>query len=135
MSNFITAWIDHHEARLVHIRPEGVTESTVTADPLPHHKHPKGPEGSKEHPDDIKRFFSDVARELVGADQVLIVGPSNAKLEFASYIHDHAPALERCIVGIETVDHPTHGQLVAHALGYFRSSEPRSATWQKSSVA
>ncbi len=125
MSNFITAWIDHNEARLVHIRTEGVTETTVSADPLPHHKHPKGPEGAKDHPEDTKRFFADVTRALAGTDQVLLVGPSNAKLEFASYIHDRAPVLAKRIVGIATLDHPTRGQLVAHARRYFGSSEPR----------
>jgi hypothetical protein len=35
------------------------------------------------------------------------------------YVHKQAPALEAKIVGIETVDHPTDGQLVAHAKRYF----------------
>jgi hypothetical protein len=47
------------------------------------------------------------------------VGPSTAKLDFSRYLHKHDPALEARIVGIETVDHPSDGQLVAYARKYF----------------
>jgi hypothetical protein len=57
---------------------------------------------------------------LEGAEEVLVVGPSAAKLEFMRYVHKHDQATEAKIVGIETVDHPTDGQLVAYANQYFK---------------
>ena len=84
------------------------------------HKHPKGPEGVKERPNDAKRFFHDIAQALDGTDAVLVVGPSTAKLDFLRYLHEHDRALERKIVGIETADHPTDGQVVAYAKKYFK---------------
>jgi hypothetical protein len=38
-------------------------------------------------------------------------------------LHEHDRALERKIVGIETVDHPTDGQIIAYAKKYFRLGE------------
>ena len=47
------------------------------------------------------------------------LGPSTAKLQFLRYVHKQAEALEPKIVGIETVDHPPDGQLIAYAKHYF----------------
>jgi stalled ribosome rescue protein Dom34 len=116
-------WIDHREARVFHIHPDHVDESTIEAPKHDVYKHPKGPEGVKERPDDAKRFFHEVARSLKETDSVLLVGPSTAKLEFFRYLHEHDRAAERKIVGIETVDHPTDGQIIAYARKYFRLGE------------
>ena len=64
-----------------------------------------------------------MARELEGAERVLIVGPSTAKLQFVRHAHKHDPALEPRIVGVETVDHPTDRQLVAYSKRYFALDE------------
>ena len=124
MSRHAAVWIDHKEARVFAIHPENADETTVMA-PLHnvHHKHPPGPGGAKEHPEDAKRFFHEVGRALDGCEQVLVVGPGAAKLEFLRYVHKHEHALESKIVGIETVDHPTDRQLVAFARTYFKASD------------
>ena len=120
MSKHFAVWIDHKEARVFAIQPGKVDETTVTA-PLKniHHKHPKGEEGAQAHPNDAKRFFHDVGLALEGAEQILVVGPSTAKLQLVRYLREHNHLLEAKIVGVETVDHPTDGQLVAHAKKYF----------------
>lgn len=41
------------------------------------------------------------------------------------YLHDHAPATAGKVVAIETGDHPTDAQLVAHVLKHFRIPELR----------
>ena len=41
------------------------------------------------------------------------------------YLHDHAPATAGKVVAIETSDHPTDAQLVAHVLKHFRIPELR----------
>lgn len=118
-----TVWIDHKEARIFHLYPDRVMESTVNAPEHDIHKHPKGAEGVRERPNDAARFFHDVVRSLEATDAVLIVGPSTAKLEFFRYLHKHHEALEKKIVAIETVDHPTDGQLIAYAKKYFKLGE------------
>jgi stalled ribosome rescue protein Dom34 len=123
MSKHVAVWIDHKEARIFHIQPDKIDALTVDAPQHLHHRHPKGPEGGKEHPEDAKRFFHAIGQSLEGTEEILIVGPSTAKLEFLRYLHQHDQGIERRIVGIETVDHPTNGQLVAYARTYFKLSD------------
>jgi hypothetical protein len=47
------------------------------------------------------------------------------KLHFLRYAQRHDHALEARIVGIESADHPTDAQLVAHVRHYFREAAPR----------
>jgi hypothetical protein len=54
---------------------------------------------------------------------VLITGPANAKTELVKWIHQHEPRLMQIIVGIETVDHPSDGELVDHARHYFKAED------------
>jgi len=112
-------WIDHNEARIFHVAAGGVAESVVQAPAHHIHRHPKGPTAEHNHPDDMSHFFADVAKALASAEKVLVVGPSTAKLQFLRYLHKHAPALEPRVVGVETADHPTDRQLIAHIKHHF----------------
>jgi stalled ribosome rescue protein Dom34 len=116
-------WIDHKEARIFGVHPTAVDEATVLAPQHHLHRHPKGHGEAREHPDDAHHFFDAVARELDGFGAILIVGPSSAKLEFLRFLHEHHRRLEFKVVGIETADHPTGGEIVAHARSYFKASD------------
>jgi stalled ribosome rescue protein Dom34 len=119
-------WIDHQEARVFTVDAETINESTVMVRGPHVHRHPKDQEVRvRNHPDDEHRFFHDVARALEGPAQILLVGPSKTKLHFFKYVQQHDRALEPRIVGIETADHPTDAQLVAHLRAYFHESQPR----------
>ena len=118
-------FIDHQEAKIYHVDLDSFDEKTI-ASPHEHvHRHPKGATDKHEHPDDIHHFFAAVATALKDAEEILLVGPSTAKLQFIHYAHDTDRALAAKIVGVETVDHPTDGQLVAYAKKYFHVSAAR----------
>ncbi len=121
-------WLDHKEARVLHVHPDSFSETTVPAPKHIQHRHP-GSQGGTEHPEDAKHFFQEIARSVAGTDGVLVVGPSTAKLAFIRYVHAHDAALEKRIVGVETVDHPSDKQLVAYAKHYFHqgSTVPAAA--------
>ena len=87
------------------------------------HRHPKGRGEPPEHPYDARHFFDDVARRLDGIDAVLIVGPASAKHEFRAFVEEKHPRLAPKIVGVETADHPTGGEIVSHAGSYFDASD------------
>jgi stalled ribosome rescue protein Dom34 len=123
MSKHIAVWMDHKEAHIFEIHLEKVNELVVAAPHHVHHRHSNGNESVKDHPEDAKRFFHEVARSLEGAEQVLVVGPSTAKLQFLKYAQAHDHALGPKIVGVETVDHPTDGQLIAYAKTYFERTD------------
>jgi stalled ribosome rescue protein Dom34 len=123
MPTHAAVWIDHNEARIFHVQHAAVDESTVLAHRSHVHRHPKGRGEAREHPDDDRRFFGEVAKALDDADAILLVGPSAAKLEFFRYLHQHERRIESKVIGIETVDHPTDGQIVGMARTRFIASD------------
>ncbi len=112
-------WIDHHEARVFRVSTGNSEEDVVKAPGQHIHRHPKGAAEAHHHPADARHFFAEVAKAIESAEQILIMGPSTAKLQFLRYLHEHAPAIEKRVVGIETADHPTDRQLVAHIKHHF----------------
>ena len=49
-----------------------------------------------------------------------VVGPAQAKLHLMRHIHAHDPAMSSTGMGVETVDHPSDGQVLAYARKYLR---------------
>jgi stalled ribosome rescue protein Dom34 len=116
-------WIDHKEARIFHVHPQSVDDATVLSPQHLMHRHPKGHGEAKEHPADAQHFFAEVNKNLQDIDAILIVGPSSAKLEFFRYLHEHDRKVEARVVGVESADHPTDGEIVARAKSYFVQSD------------
>jgi stalled ribosome rescue protein Dom34 len=120
----VAVWLDHKEARVFTFHFDNAAEASVSAPPHnDHHKHTRGQEGLKEHPEDTKRFYHDLVATLQDAAELLVVGPGSAKLEFIRYLHTHDHALEAKVIGVETVDHPSDGQIVAYANKYFKKAD------------
>jgi stalled ribosome rescue protein Dom34 len=116
----VAVWIDHKEARVVRLDSDGHLATTIKAPPKNiHHKHPNGPEGPKDHPNDAQRFYEEVAKSLGHTNALLIVGPGTAKLEFLQHVRSHDPSIDPHGITVQTVDHPTDGQLVAFAKKHF----------------
>jgi hypothetical protein len=112
-------WLDHQEARIFGVDAENLQAEKVAAPEHHFHRHPKGPGAEHQHPSDGTHFFRDIATALRAAGEILLVGPSTAKLQFLRFLTKYDQALEAKVVGVETVDHPTDRQLVAHARHYF----------------
>ncbi len=112
-------WLDHKEAYVMHISPDDV-EKSIIQPREPHHKlHSRvGTLGSGRAPES-QDYYHQVAEALAGATEILVVGPAQAKLELIKHIHAHHPAMVDKVVGVETIDHPSDGQLVAYARKYF----------------
>ena len=119
-------WIDQKEARIFEVDAEKV-DAAIVHSPGPHiHRHANEEDlRVRNHPDDEPRFFGEVARALQDHGQVLLVGPSITKLHFLRYAQRYDHALDARIVGIESADHPTDAQLVAHLRRYFHEPAPR----------
>jgi stalled ribosome rescue protein Dom34 len=125
MSNHYHAvvWIDHHEARVFRFNPAEIDRLIIHPhDPTRHIHHKAGEIGSG-HASEDQDFLHAVVASIASAGAVLITGPANAKTELVKHIHRHAPQLIDRLVGIETVDHPSDGVLIAHARHYFRAAD------------
>jgi stalled ribosome rescue protein Dom34 len=123
----VAVWLDHHEARIFHVEG-GSFDATQIAAPRHHiHRHPNVT-AEHEHPADAQKYYREIARALEDAEEILVLGPSTAKLELIKHVHKHDPALAPKIVGVETVDHPTDGQIAAYARTYFRAADRTRGT-------
>lgn len=112
-------WLDHSEAHVMHFTAEDV-ESSVVHPTKPHaHLHSKsGSVGAGRQAED-KAYYQGVVEALKGSQEILVVGPAQAKLQLIKHMHAHNQSMAEKVVGVETVDHPTDGQLVAYARKYF----------------
>lgn len=116
MSKYVVVWLDYSQAQLFHVHPERFDESSIWAKA---HEVVRIPEEAHGAPEQQKRFLAEVARALAGVDEILVVGPSTAKLDLLHHAHEHDPALARRIVGLETVEHPNDAELPKYARIYF----------------
>jgi hypothetical protein len=64
---------------------------------------------------------------VTDAGAVLITGPANAKSQLVKHIDKHDPRLMKLIAGVETVDHPSDAELVAHARHYLKAADRMQA--------
>ena len=116
-------WLDHHEARIIHFNAnDSDAERVRPADP-PRHLHVKAGSPSGTHITDEPPFYRQVAAALSDAHEILITGPSTAKTEFVKYLRKRAAATWQHVVGVETLDHPTYGELLAEASRFFARAD------------
>ena len=116
-------WIDHSQAKVFHIGLSGQDEVIVHPHMPTKHLHHKANSIGSGHAAEDHAFLQAVAQSIADAGAVLITGPANAKTELIKHISQHDPKLMKAIVGVETVDHPSDGQLLAHARHYFKAED------------
>ncbi len=113
-------WLDHREARILHVDAAGFDEALIGAPSRHVHRHPPGAAEERHHPDDLQRYLAEIAGSLRDAEQVLVLGPSTAKLQLLRFLHEREPLIEAKVLAVETVDHPTDKQLIAYVKQYFK---------------
>lgn len=125
MSNHFHAlvWIDHREAKVFHFNLEESETQVVHSHHPNQHLHHKANSGDSGHAPVDNEFLERVVAALGQAGAILITGPAGAKTELASYIKRSHPSLIERISGIETLDHPSDGDLLAHGRKYFRADD------------
>ena len=112
-------WIDHKEAHVLHFTPDEAEKVLVHAHPKHRQTHhSKGVIGGGKAPED-REYFGRVADSLRGAMEILVVGPAQAKDEFARHLQKHAHDLAGKLVAVEVADHPSDGELLRLARHYF----------------
>ena len=116
-------WIDHREARVFHFSPKDVERLVVHPEHPTKHIHHKANSIGSGHAAADHEYLKAVVESVADAGAVLITGPANAKTELIKHIHQHDPRMMKVIAGVETVDHPSDGALVAYARKYFKTAD------------
>jgi len=115
-------WIDHREARIFHFSLADVNRIVI---------HPHRPSRRVQHEagaiggDGLldEDFFERVTAMIAGAKAILITGPLSAKSELAAHLSRRHPDLALCVKGVETINHPSDGALVAVARLHFKAGD------------
>jgi hypothetical protein len=116
-------WIDHHEARVFHFNADDAERAVVHPEHPTRHIHHKAHSIGSGHAAEDQAFFHAVLEAIGSAGAVLIGGPANAKHELFKHIQHHSPQLLPRIAAVETLDHPSDGELLAHARKYFHAAD------------
>jgi stalled ribosome rescue protein Dom34 len=116
-------WIDHREAKVFQFDATDVDRAVVRSTHPHQHIHHKANAGDSGHAPLDKEFLKHVAQALEPAGAILITGPASAKTELATYIKQTHPELAQRISGVEALDHPTDGALLAFARSFFKADD------------
>lgn len=119
--NNAVVWLDHTTAQVIHFdKDASESEALKTHSTHPHPKQNHADSHATE--DDNTRFYEDIAGALTNAQQILVVGPAQEKTAFVKFLSAKAPAVADNIKAVETVDHPSDGQLLTYARRHFTSA-------------
>lgn len=104
--------IDHNHAQVLQFDADHLQSQKIKA----HGRH------TRQHGNVVRtehQFFSEVCDALAGIPEIIVAGGHVAQKDFKHYIEKHRPALTRQILGWETVDRPSEGQLLNIAKKHF----------------
>ena len=115
--------IDHAQAVIFEFSADDVSEHRIKATDRQGNIHHKAGSVGSGHAHDSKSYLAAVVSALKPSHEILIVGHGTAKDELASFIRDHAPLLAPRILGVQAVDQPTKGEIVALARKFFEGKD------------
>ena len=113
-------WIDHAQARVIRFDDESSATQVIHPEGGTPHLHHKANSIDAGHVAEDQAYLHAVSQVIAGVESVLVAGPANAKLELMKHLARHDPLLLEKVSGVQTVDHPTDGQLLALARRHFR---------------
>lgn len=118
-------WMDHDIARVYGVTRNSLAELAVIHAPdegRGHIHHQAGTMGPG-HTALSQDFMRKIAAALHDAQEILIVGPADAKHALKNYIASNTPALDKRVIGIEPMDKCGQGELQAFASLFFRQAD------------
>ena len=106
-------WIDGHEAKVFHFNADDVEKSVIR--PRHSDKERRREKQSGRPSADDAHFLEAVAQAVADAGAILVTGPGAEKTALLKHIEHKHPHLKGAIEAVESADHPTDNELVAHA--------------------
>ena len=116
-------WLDHRTAKILRFDGQSSESATIhSTDPHVHLHHKANSGDSGNAPIDMG-FLKNITAAVASAGVILITGPGSAKNELRAHIErEHADIAKR-ISAVQTLDHPSDGQLLAHGREFFKSDD------------
>ena len=120
--NHTVVWLDHLEAHVIGFNNELSQIQVIKSKSDSHLHHKSGSVGSG-HAGADQNYLHVIVKAITGSREVLVTGPGSAKLDLIKHVHHHDAEVAKKIIGVETTDHPTDGQLLAYAKKYFLKAD------------
>lgn len=115
--NHVVVWLDHSEAHIIHFNAEAAENEHIKL----HAKHTHS--GTSSDGQANSEFREKIVHSIAEAREILIVGPGLEKLALMKHIIKHHHDVSERVMSVETVDHPTDGQLLKYARKYFAKAD------------
>ncbi len=124
--------IDHREARIYRTELHGSVPQRIAplgAEGANRHLHNVTDDGNGQRKPEVKAFYDAIARSLIGAEKILILGSatgsSSAMEHLVAELKEHHPRTGLKIVGTVVVNeqHMTEDQLLAEARKFYASNQ------------
>jgi len=116
-------WMDSKEAHVFLFNAEDVEHQRIKAhSPFRKVHHKAGVIGAG-HMQLDRDYFDHIINALRGTNEWLLVGPGKAKDQLLHHVDSYVSWLREKLVGVEAMDHPTDGELVAHARRFFKAAD------------
>lgn len=114
-------WLDHRRALIIQFD----VDSSKTIEVLHHSgeslpQHGRGSGGPGRALED-QHYYHSIAEALQGSNEILVVGPADAKLELIKHLYRHSRDLAEHLVGVETVEQP--GEVLQYAREYLAGTQ------------
>lgn len=116
-------WVDHREAHVIRFGKDEAESALVHARGGDRQIHHRSGSITGRHGSEAPDFFRKVAEAVKGSSEVLLTGPAAAKLHLYDWWKKHDAPTAAKVVGIESADHPSDGQLLKHARAYFDAQD------------
>jgi hypothetical protein len=116
-------WIDHTEARVFSLNRDSANEWWVKPHDSHVHVHHKAGKGDSGHAKPDQTYLHSVGEAIKDAGEILITGPGTARIELMHHLEKHDPQIAKKVVGVEPLDHPSDGELLAFARKFFKSAD------------
>lgn len=115
--NHVVIWLDHQQAHIIHFNAEvAESESIKLHSTHPLHEHGKDARQSAS-------YYDKIAHAISEAREILVTGPGMEKLVFMKYLMKHHHDIGEKVMSVETLDHPSDGQLLKFARKYFAKAD------------
>ena len=115
-------WIDQSRARIVHFTLDEADRKTIRPDhSVRDVSHGERRTGHRVPMD--REFLEKVAEAIADAGAILIVGPAQEKDELAKFLAEKHPAIRAHVEAVESADHPSDGELLAHARRFAEAAD------------
>jgi hypothetical protein len=113
-------WLDHRSARVISFSLDSSDVTEIESGREDRRLHRKsGIPGSGHAATDLA-MFDEVVAAIGDVRSVLLTAPGTAKKAFQQHLEDEHPEVARRIVGVETIDHPSTGELLAFGQAFFK---------------